>query len=99
MPPQGEQYAVLFKHGTLDVGWYAPRGVDDQEPHERDELYVIAAGHARFWVEGEGARDVATGDVLFVAAHLAHRFEAMSPDFGTWVFFYGPAGGEEAGPS
>ena len=73
------------------------RGVDYQEPHERDELYVIAAGRARFWADGKGARDVGTGDVLFVAARVAHRFEAMSDDFGTWVFFYGALGGEEAG--
>lgn len=24
----------------------------------------------------------------------AHRFEAFSADFGTWVVFYGPKGGE-----
>jgi len=35
------------------------------------------------------------GDALFVAAHETHRFEDFTPDFGTWVMFYGPVGGEK----
>jgi hypothetical protein len=27
---------------------------------------------------------------------VEHRFENFSDDFGTWVFFYGPEGGEGA---
>ena len=37
---------------------------------------------------------VQPGDVLFVPAGTPHRFEAASPDFGTWAMFYGPEGGE-----
>ena len=36
-------------------------------------------------------------DVLFVAAGDRHRFEQLSPDFRTWVVFYGPDGGEAGG--
>jgi hypothetical protein len=32
--------------------------------------------------------------VFFVAAHVEHRFEQFSPDFVTWVVFWGPKGGE-----
>ena len=53
--------------GTLEVGWYAPHGIDEQQPHDRDELYVVAQGHARFAVDGEGLHDVRPGDVLFAA--------------------------------
>ena len=35
-------------------------------------------------------------DVLFVEAGQPHRFENMSPDFSTWVIFWGPEGGEAA---
>lgn len=38
--------------------------------------------------------DVIAGDVLFVAAGVEHRFSNFSEDFVTWVFFYGPQGGE-----
>ena len=94
LPAEGEPYAVLFEHGTLELGWYAPEDVDDQQPHDRDELYFMSRGRAHFWVEGEERREVYAGDALFVAAHRAHRFERMSHDFRTWVAFYGPKGGE-----
>jgi len=32
--------------------------------------------------------------MLFVAAGEEHRFTEFTDDFATWVFFYGPEGGE-----
>ncbi len=83
----------LFRHGTLTVKLYAPRGTDNQHPHTRDEIYVIASGTGRFEREGKEMA-VAPGDVLFVAAGEQHRFVEFTDDFATWVFFYGPEGGE-----
>jgi mannose-6-phosphate isomerase-like protein (cupin superfamily) len=85
----------LFSHGSLEVEIYRPREVDLQQPHARDELYVIATGQSRFMLGG-GEHTVVAGDVLFVPAHTEHRFVQFSEDFSTWVFFYGPAGGEAA---
>jgi len=45
------------------------------------------------WPDGERSPFV-TGDALFVAAHVEHHFENFTPDFATWVVFYGPVGGE-----
>ncbi len=91
--PQGERSIELFRHGSLVVELYAPRGDDPQHPHSRDEIYVIASGSGRFVREG---REIAfgTGDILFVAAGEEHRFVEFTDDFATWVFFYGPEGGE-----
>jgi mannose-6-phosphate isomerase-like protein (cupin superfamily) len=83
----------LFRHGTLLVKYYAPRGSDLQTPHTRDELYVVARGRGYFR-DDAGRRPIAPGDLLFAAAGTAHRFEDFSDDFGTWVMFYGPEGGE-----
>jgi mannose-6-phosphate isomerase-like protein (cupin superfamily) len=94
-PPPGNLALPVFAHGTLEVEWYAPGTVDGQLPHDRDEVYVVARGTAAFW-NGETRRNVAAGTFLFVAARRPHRFELMSPDFGVWVFFYGPVGGEVA---
>ena len=66
---------------------------DKQKPHARDEVYAIATGPSRFVVDGREC-EVAAGDVLFVPAHAEHRFIGFSDDFSTWVFFYGPEGGE-----
>ena len=91
--PDGDRSIELFRHGSLTVKLYAPRGTDPQHPHTRDEVYVIASGSGRFYREG---KDVAfgPGDVLFVAAGEEHRFFDFTDDFATWVFFYGPEGGE-----
>lgn len=87
------RFIELFKHGTLVVEYYAPRGQDPQTPHSRDEVYVIASGRGVFW-NGSGHAPFQPGDLLFVAAGVQHRFEQFSDDFGTWVLFYGPEGGE-----
>jgi mannose-6-phosphate isomerase-like protein (cupin superfamily) len=91
--PKGQRFIELFRHGTLSVELYAPRGKDPQTPHTRDEIYVIATGSGRF---RRGSEDTTfgPGDVLFVPAGEEHRFEEFTDDFATWVFFYGPEGGE-----
>lgn len=89
--------AIVFEHGTLQVKMYRPAGHDAQAPHTRDEIYVIARG-AGWFVNGNDRHAFQAGDVLFVPAGVAHRFEDFSADFCTWVMFYGPEGGEKAGP-
>jgi mannose-6-phosphate isomerase-like protein (cupin superfamily) len=93
--PGGQRFAVAFEHGTLSVELYAPRGTDPQKPHSRDEVYVVVQGSGAFVHGGERSR-FATGDLLFVAAGVPHRFEDFTDDLVTWVVFYGPEGGEQA---
>jgi mannose-6-phosphate isomerase-like protein (cupin superfamily) len=87
--PPGRASALAFADGDLELRFYAPRGVDAQTPHDRDELYIVAAGSGRFR-HGDAVAPCAVGDVLFAAAHLPHRFEDFSEDFAVWVVFYGP---------
>ena len=94
----GEDYVVPFRHGTMEVGVYRPVKVDTQKPHTRDEVYVVISGTGTFVLAGE-RRPFGPGEVLFAAAGVEHRFEDFTADFATWVFFYGPPGGERpAGP-
>jgi len=86
-------YVTLFAQGTLEIEIYRPVGVDRQQPHRKDELYVIIAGSGTF-VHGGQRSPFQGGDTLFVKAGVPHRFEDFTPDFATWVFFYGPEGGE-----
>ncbi len=88
-------FAEVFSHGSLSVEIYKPEKVDLQQPHTRDEIYVVIAGTG-FFINGTSRVSFQQGDVLFVKAGVEHRFEAFSDDFSTWVFFYGPEGGEEA---
>lgn len=92
-PPAGELAVSMFSHGSLEVELYAPRDVDTQTPHTRDEVYVVARGSGYFF-DGDGREAIAAGSLIFVPAGQVHRFEDFSPDFAVWVMFYGPEGGE-----
>ncbi|WP_260858933.1 cupin domain-containing protein [Paraburkholderia sp. BCC1885] len=85
-------FAVLFERGDLSVELYAPRGVDNQSPHTRDELYIVSSGSGMFR-RADQVCAFSAGDLLFVPAHVEHRFEQFSEDFRTWVIFFGPEGG------
>lgn len=91
----GTEFTTLFTHGSLDVEVYRPVGVDRQTPHSRDEIYVVISGHGMF-VVGDRRHPFEPGEFLFARAGVVHRFEDFTEDFATWVFFYGPEGGERA---
>lgn len=86
-------FSIRLSRGTLILELYAPRGVDDQQPHDQDELYFVAEGSGTFVCADERVH-FEKGDALFAAAGVEHRFEDFTDDFETWVVFYGPEGGE-----
>lgn len=90
---EGKPFALLFRHGSLQVEIFSPKNVDTQKPHSRDELYVVVSGTGWFFHQGR-RMPFSPGDLLFAAAGEAHRFEDFSADFVVWVVFYGPEGGE-----
>jgi mannose-6-phosphate isomerase-like protein (cupin superfamily) len=103
-------FKEIFSHGSLTIEIYKPVEIDHQQPHTRDEIYVIATGSGIFVKGGrsqsssqDSSKDIyqdserqkfEKGEVIFVPAGMVHRFENFSDDFSTWVFFYGPEGGE-----
>ncbi|HVT13630.1 MAG TPA: cupin domain-containing protein [Fimbriimonadaceae bacterium] len=88
-----ERFVQLFQHGSLAVEFYRPDKVDLQQPHTRDEVYVVASGSGEFFC-GDERQPFEKGEVLFVPAGVEHRFEDFTDDFASWVIFYGPEGGE-----
>ena len=90
---EGRASALLMRHGSMTLRYYAPRGSDPQQPHDQDEIYIVARGSGIF-VNGDDRVPFGPGDALFAAAGAVHRFEDFSDDFETWVVFYGPQGGE-----
>ncbi len=91
----GTDAAVLFRHNTLAVNFFAPRGEDQLTPHARDAVYVVTTGSGTF-VGGDEPEPVAAGDAVFVAAGTAHHFVDVSDEFAAWAVFHGPVGGEGA---
>jgi mannose-6-phosphate isomerase-like protein (cupin superfamily) len=89
----GERFAVVFSHGSLEVEVFAPWGSDTQLPHSRDEVYIVVTGTGEF-INGADRNRFGPGDFLFVPAGVEHRFVDFSDDLVVWVLFYGPEGGE-----
>jgi mannose-6-phosphate isomerase-like protein (cupin superfamily) len=86
-----ETFISVFERGDLCVELYAPRGVDNQQPHDQDEAYIVASGSGMFR-RGEERVPCQPGDFLFAAAGVPHHFEEFTDDFQTWVIFFGPSG-------
>jgi mannose-6-phosphate isomerase-like protein (cupin superfamily) len=89
--PGGERFVSLFEQAGLEVELYAPRGNDPQQPHDRDELYVVIRGSGMFF-DGVTRREFGPGHLLFVPAGVEHRFEEFTDDLAVWVVFFGSAG-------
>jgi len=88
-----KEFISLFNHGTLEVEIYKPDKIDNQKPHDKDEVYVVISGSGNFYCNGQTV-SFTHGDFLFVPAHAEHRFLNFTNDFSIWVFFYGKKGGE-----
>jgi mannose-6-phosphate isomerase-like protein (cupin superfamily) len=93
--PEGVRSVIGLHHGTMSVKLFAPRGTDRQAPHVQDEVYFVIAGSGTFVLDGN-RHAFEPGAAFFVRAGVVHRFEDFTPDFVTWVVFWGPEGGERS---
>lgn len=84
----GVRYTEFLRHPSLSMGLYTlPAGaVDPQQPHTEDEVYYIASGQGAIRVSDED-RQVQAGSIIFVAAHVPHRFHSITEDLTILVFF------------
>ena len=89
----GADYLKVLRHGSLHVEIYRPQNEDSQTVHDLDEIYVVISGDG-FFIRDQERQPFEAGEVLFVPAGTTHRFVDFSYDFATWVFFFGPEGGE-----
>jgi len=91
--PEGVWDIEAFKHGTLSLLLFTPRGKDYQTCHKQDEIYIIIKGKGDLVIEDK-VFSFNSGDALFVPAGKNHHFENFSSDLLIWAIFYGPKGGE-----
>jgi mannose-6-phosphate isomerase-like protein (cupin superfamily) len=84
----------------LSVGTYSvpARGLDDQDPHTEDEIYVVRAGTATL-VTDSGTARVGPGSVIFVPAHERHKFVDVGGDLALLVIFAPPEGSRQRAES
>ena len=97
VPRDGEQSrtAGVLNRADLafDIQTADGAGRLEAEPGERDEIYVILAGYGAFRCADGELVEFTAGDVLFVPAGTAPRFEGLSPRFRTWRISLGGGGG------
>jgi mannose-6-phosphate isomerase-like protein (cupin superfamily) len=82
------RYREFLRVPALSSGLYVlPVGADDtQQPHDEDEVYHVLSGRASILVADE-VRPVQTGSIVYVAAHVEHRFIDITEELRVLVFF------------
>jgi mannose-6-phosphate isomerase-like protein (cupin superfamily) len=84
----GKLYREFLRVPSMSAGLYvlAAGATDPQSPHREDELYYVVRGRARFRA-GDEDREISSGDVLFVAKNVEHRFHDITEELAVLVFF------------
>jgi mannose-6-phosphate isomerase-like protein (cupin superfamily) len=84
----GKLYLEFLRVPSLSLGVYRlpAGGVDPQSPHTEDEVYYVVSGKAQIRV-GVEDRSVGPGSIVFVVAHVEHRFHSIEEDLTILVFF------------
>lgn len=84
----GRAWLEFLKAESMTAGLYelAAGSKDPQNPHEKDEIYLIIAGKADLVVAGT-PRPVTAGSVVYVKARIEHRFERIEEDLRVLVVF------------
>ena len=87
----GELYHEFFSADRLSVGLYVLEAgaTDPQTSHTEDEIYYIVSGSGTIEVSGE-YRQVSAGTVIYVAAHVDHRFDSITENLSVIVVFAPP---------
>lgn len=62
---------------------------DKQQPHTEDELYYIVSGKATLLVGADNV-PVEAGSMVYVPAHVVHRFHTITEAL-TVIVFFAPA--------
>jgi mannose-6-phosphate isomerase-like protein (cupin superfamily) len=91
-------WIVHLNTSDLSLGTYCipAGGVDDQDPHTEDEIYVVQAGRATLVTDSGtapvGTAPVGPGSVIYVPAGETHRFTDVTEDLALIVVFAPPYG-------
>ncbi len=81
-------YLEFLRVPAMSAGLYLldAGAVDPQTPHAEDELYYVVSGRGHLRI-GEHDYPAEAGAVLFVPAHIEHRFHTITAPLTVLVFF------------
>ena len=83
-----QSYLEFLRVPSISAGLYtlAAGSIDTQEPHTEDEVYYVISGRASFRAGSEDC-EVQAGSIIYVKAHVEHRFHSISEDLRVLVIF------------
>jgi mannose-6-phosphate isomerase-like protein (cupin superfamily) len=93
-----KRYLEFLRVPALSTGIYVlpKQGVDQQTPHQQDEVYYVISGRGRMKITRDDQapedRLVVGGTVIFVEAGMEHRFHSIEEELVVLVVF-GPSEG------
>ena len=84
----GKQYSEFLRVPAMSAGLYVlpAGGADTQSPHQQDEMYYVVRGRARM-LAGSEDQTVSEGSIIFVEAHVEHRFYEITEELFLLVMF------------
>jgi mannose-6-phosphate isomerase-like protein (cupin superfamily) len=84
-------YFEFLRCESMSAGLYAlpSGGVDEQSPHNQDEVYVVVKGSGCVTI-GDETCAVDEGSVVYVPAKVPHRFHDIAEDLHVLVVFAPP---------
>ena len=50
---QEKTFVQVMEEGKMTVEYYVPKKIDNQQPHNKNEIYIIASGSTDFFRAGE----------------------------------------------
>ena len=86
--PIDQSYVEFLRVPALSGGLYflPAGGIDLQQPHNEDEVYYVVRGRGQ--IEGAGEKQtVEAGTLVYVPAHVPHRFHTIIEDLAILVLF------------
>ncbi len=87
----GKLYHEFLRVPALNAGIYVlPAGGNDpQQPHDQDEVYYVISGKATFSCDGYPDSPAITGQTIYVAKGVPHRFIDIEEELTILVLFAG----------
>jgi mannose-6-phosphate isomerase-like protein (cupin superfamily) len=84
----GDDYLEFLRRESMSCGLYVLEAgaLDEQVPHNEDEIYVVVGGRASF-TAGSANVEVTAGSILYVPSLMVHRFHDITERLTTLVFF------------
>jgi mannose-6-phosphate isomerase-like protein (cupin superfamily) len=83
-----KRYHEFLRVPAISAGIYvlSPNAIDNQTPHQEDEIYYVVRGKAKMRL-GREERPINEGDVIFVEKKLEHRFFDIAEELVLLVIF------------